>query len=66
MIQQSFPFGTPERDAIVAAYGDVQRKLVIAGSAFLPLAIVFIFIWKNINVRKLEATHGTQTKGTIF
>ncbi|KAI0184895.1 siderochrome-iron transporter MirB [Xylaria flabelliformis] len=65
-VQQSFPFGTPERDAIVAAYGDVQRKLVIAGSAFLPLAVIFIFVWKNINVRKLEATHGTQTKGTIF
>ncbi|KAI0436736.1 MFS general substrate transporter [Xylaria telfairii] len=66
VVQQSFPFGTPERDAIVAAYGDVQRKLVIAGSAFLPLAILFILIWKNINVKKLEATHGTQTKGTIF
>ncbi|KAI1293166.1 MFS general substrate transporter [Xylaria venustula] len=66
VVQQSYPFGTPERDAIVAAYGDVQRKLVIAGSAFLPLAVIFIFVWKNINVKKLEATHGTQTKGTIF
>ncbi|KAI1170103.1 siderochrome-iron transporter MirB [Nemania sp. FL0916] len=65
-VQLSFPFGSPERDAIVAAFGDVQRKLVIAGSAFLPLAVFFIFLWKNINVRKLEATHGTQTKGTIF
>ncbi|KAF2970320.1 hypothetical protein GQX73_g3179 [Xylaria multiplex] len=66
VVQQSFPFGTPERDAIVAAYGDVQRKLVIAGSAFLPLAILLIFIWKNINVKTLEATRGTQVKGTIF
>ncbi|KAI0533986.1 MFS general substrate transporter [Xylaria digitata] len=66
VVQQSFPFGTPERDAIVAAYGDVQRKLVIAGSAFLPLAILFVFIWENINVKKLEATYGPQTKGTIF
>ncbi|KAI0430884.1 MFS general substrate transporter [Xylaria sp. FL1042] len=65
-VQQSFPFGTPERDAIVAAYGDVQRKLVIAGSAFLPVAILLIFVWKNINVKKLEAMHGTQSKGTIF
>ncbi|KAJ2987425.1 hypothetical protein NUW58_g4516 [Xylaria curta] len=66
VIQQSFPFGTPERDAIVAAYGDVQTKLVIAGSAFLPLAIALIFLWKNINVKALEAAHGTQSKGTIF
>ncbi|KAK5625724.1 hypothetical protein RRF57_001440 [Xylaria bambusicola] len=66
VVQQSFPFGTPERDAIVAAYGDVQRKLVIAGSAFLPLAIIFILVWKNINVKKLESSHGTQAKGTIF
>ncbi|RWA14915.1 hypothetical protein EKO27_g245 [Xylaria grammica] len=65
-VQQSFPFGTPERDAIVHAYGDVQRKLVIAGSAFLPLAVILILLWKNINVKKLEALRGTQSKGTLF
>ncbi|TGJ83099.1 hypothetical protein E0Z10_g5657 [Xylaria hypoxylon] len=66
VVQQSFPFGSPERNAIIAAYGDVQRKLVIAGSAFLPLGVLFILLWKNINVKRLEATHGTQSKGTIF
>ncbi|KAI0202429.1 MFS general substrate transporter [Astrocystis sublimbata] len=65
-VQQSFPFGSPERDAIVAAYGDVQTKLVIAGSAFLAPAIFLIFLWRNINVKKLEEARGTQAKGTIF
>ncbi|KAI5925495.1 major facilitator superfamily transporter [Camillea tinctor] len=66
VIQESYPFGTPIRDAIVAAYADVQRKMVIAGTAFLPLCIIAIFMWKNINVLKLEQEKGKQTKGNVW
>lgn len=65
-IQMSYADGTPERDAIVGAYADVQRKMVIAGACLVPLCVVSIFMWKNINVRKLEEEKGTQTKGTVF
>lgn len=65
-IQMSYEPGDPIRDAIVGAYGDVQRKMVITGVAFIPLCLGCLFMWKNINVRKLEATHGTQTKGTVW
>ncbi|KAH6885195.1 major facilitator superfamily domain-containing protein [Thelonectria olida] len=65
-VQLSYPPGSPVRDAINAAYSDVQRKMVITGVAIMPLCIACLFLWKNINVRKLEKTHGTQTKGTVW
>ncbi|KAK5953383.1 MFS sugar transporter [Knufia fluminis] len=64
--QLSYADGTPERDAIVGAYGYVQRRMVIAGAAFIPLCLASIYLWKNINVKKLERERGTQTKGNIF
>lgn len=65
-IQMSFADGTPERDAIVGAYAHVQRLMVITGACFVPLCLASIFLWKNINVRKLEEEKGKQTKGMVF
>jgi hypothetical protein len=65
-VQMAFADGTPERDAIVGAYADVQRKMVITGACFMPLTIASIFIWRNINLKKLEEEEGKQTKGTVF
>ncbi len=59
--QLSYEAGTPIRDGIIAAYGEVQRKMVIAGSAFVPLILVMVLIWENINVKEKR-----QTKGVIF
>ena len=64
--QMSFADGTPERDAIVGAYAHVQRLMVIAGSCFVPLCVASIWVWRNINVRKLEQQQGKQTKGMVF
>jgi len=64
--QLSYADGTPERDAIVGAYADVQRKMVIAGACFIPLCLGCIYLWRNINVKKLEREQGKQTKGTVF
>jgi len=66
VIQQEYPIGTEIRDAIIRAYADVQRKMVIAGAGFIPVLLIAIFMWKNINVKKLEEARGTQTKGTIW
>jgi hypothetical protein len=65
-MQLSYADGTLERDAIVGAYAHVQRLMVIAGVAFMPLCIASIFIWKNINVKKLEEEKGKQTQGMVF
>ncbi|KAJ6789632.1 hypothetical protein PWT90_08487 [Aphanocladium album] len=63
--QQSYPMGSPARDAIIASYGHVQRIMVIVGCCFLPLCIACLFLWKNINVKKLESFE-RRKKGTIF
>ncbi|KNG49859.1 siderophore iron transporter mirb [Stemphylium lycopersici] len=65
-VQMAFLDGTPERDAVVGAYANVQRKMVITGACFVPLCLVSIYVWKNINVKKLEEEKGKQTKGTVF
>lgn len=54
------------RNAVIGAYDDVQRKMVIAGAAFIPLCAICVFAWRNINVKKLEELKGRQTKGTVF
>jgi MFS family permease len=64
--QLSFLDGTPERDAVVGAYSHVQRLMVITGVCLVPFCIASIYLWKNINVRKLEEEQGKQTKGTVF
>ena len=54
VIQMSYADGTPERDAIVDTYAYVQRLILIAGVAIMPLTVLSIFMWKNVNVKKLE------------
>ncbi|KAK1638528.1 major facilitator superfamily transporter [Colletotrichum phormii] len=64
--QLSYPMGSPIRTAIIESYADVQRKMVIAGCAFIPLVLLSLLIWRNINVKTVEEEKGKQTKGTVF
>lgn len=66
VVQISYQDGTPERDAIVDTYAYVQRLILIAGVAVMPLTIASIFMWNNINVRKLEEEQAKQTKGMVL
>lgn len=60
-VQLGYEYGTPARDAIIHAYGDIMRLQVIAGICFMPLMFISILIWKNYNVKNM-----VQTKGTVF
>ncbi|KAK1990954.1 major facilitator superfamily transporter [Colletotrichum falcatum] len=64
--QLSYPVGSPIRTAIIAAYADVQRKMVITGCAFIPLILFSLLLWRNINVKTVEEEKGKQTRGTVF
>ncbi|TQV92743.1 hypothetical protein V2A60_009209 [Cordyceps javanica] len=64
-VQLGFPMGSPARDAIIVSYGHVQRLMVIVGCCFLPLCIACLFLWKNLNVKDMEAKE-RRKKGTIF
>ncbi|OGE56287.1 hypothetical protein PENARI_c003G08124 [Penicillium arizonense] len=61
--QMSYADETPERNAIVGAYGDVQRRMVIVGVCITPLCILCTCFWRNVNVKKLFKE---QTSGTIW
>ncbi|KAI1475353.1 hypothetical protein K445DRAFT_314456 [Daldinia sp. EC12] len=63
--QMEYPIGTPIRDAVIEAYGDVMRKMVIVGSALIPLTIICVIVWKNINVKKLETVE-KRSRGNVF
>ncbi|KAI0196369.1 siderochrome-iron transporter MirB [Astrocystis sublimbata] len=60
VVQLSYPTGSPIREAINAAYGDVQRKMVIAGAAFLPVCLLCLLLWKNVNVKALDVARGSK------
>lgn len=57
--QLQYPMGSPVREGIILAYGDVMRRLCIAGVCFLPLAFVFVLMMKNINVKTVKQVKGT-------
>ncbi|KAJ6190075.1 hypothetical protein N7519_000096 [Penicillium mononematosum] len=61
--QMKYADGTPEREAIVGAYADIQRKMVIVGVCFVPLCIVCTWFWRNVNVKKLQKE---QTTGNVW
>uniref|UniRef100_A0A8H7K9Z9 Major facilitator superfamily (MFS) profile domain-containing protein n=1 Tax=Bionectria ochroleuca TaxID=29856 RepID=A0A8H7K9Z9_BIOOC len=65
-MQMEFADGTPERQAIVDSYAHVMRLMVITGACLMPLCVLSIFVWKNINIRKIEEERGKQTKGNVF
>ena len=57
----SYPIGSVARDAIIQAYGYVQRRMLIAGVCFMPLALGCVLLWRNIDVKGKQ-----QTRGVVF
>ena len=51
---------------MVGTYAYVQRMILNAGVAIMPLTFLSIFTWGDINVEKLELGRETQTKGTVL
>lgn len=58
--------GTPTGEAINEAYGYIMRMMVICGVCFIPLCVACIFMWKDVNVKKVEEEEGKQMVGTVF
>jgi MFS family permease len=57
-IQLTYAIGTPERDAINAAYGYAQVRMLAAGTAFMVLGFVWVGMMKNLNVKTMSQTRG--------
>jgi hypothetical protein len=59
--QLSYEVGTETRDAIVRAYGDAKRIMIIAAASILVLAVAAVAVWRDIKVKDFK-----QVKGSII
>ncbi|KAG0645828.1 Major facilitator iron-regulated transporter B [Hyphodiscus hymeniophilus] len=59
--QLSYPVGSDTRIGIQQAYGYAQERMLIAGTAIISLAFIWVLLIKNINLAKVP-----QVKGTVF
>ncbi|CAK7210262.1 hypothetical protein SBRCBS47491_000717 [Sporothrix bragantina] len=53
-MQLSFPKGTEIRQGIEAAYGDAQRMMLIVATCVLGVALVGVFVWRDLRVRDMD------------
>ncbi|EXJ54875.1 uncharacterized protein A1O5_12941 [Cladophialophora psammophila CBS 110553] len=60
-VQLSYPMGSPAREAIMEAYGIAQRRMLIAGTSVMGLALFFVLMIRDINISK-----NAQVKGVVF
>jgi MFS family permease len=60
-VQLSYDLGSPERDAISAAYAYAQERMLIAGTAIMALAIIWVAV-----IRDIKLTKEVQNKGVLF
>lgn len=52
--QLSYPMGSAVRHAIIRAYEEFMRHTCIAGLGFLPIALLLVALWENVNVNELH------------
>ncbi|KAH8602444.1 major facilitator superfamily domain-containing protein [Bisporella sp. PMI_857] len=60
-VQLSYGYGSVERTAIVDSYAIAQKRMLIAGTAFMALSLLWVALIKNLRVDKVK-----QTKGIVF
>lgn len=56
--QLSYPVGSEGRLAIQHAYGDVQKLLLITGTAFWVIGVVAVAFWRNVDVSTFKQVKG--------
>ncbi|KAG5207122.1 hypothetical protein GTR04_6457 [Trichophyton interdigitale] len=57
--QLSHPVGSPIRNAIIAAYGEGQRWMLVVGVCVLALAMASVILWRNIQLKNVHQIQGT-------
>ncbi|KAI9046555.1 hypothetical protein LZ554_009300 [Drepanopeziza brunnea f. sp. 'monogermtubi'] len=58
VVQLSYPMGSPEREAVIYAYGESMWYQTIAATAMLVPCFVFIAVWKDFRVNELRQVKG--------
>ncbi|KAF8534948.1 major facilitator superfamily domain-containing protein [Trichophaea hybrida] len=57
-VQLSYPWGSPERNAIIEAYAATQRIMVIAATVVMVFSFVWVSMWRNIRLDEIKNTKG--------
>lgn len=58
--QLEYAMGTPEREGIIEAYGYSQRLMCIAATATIAPAMIWVFMWKDIQVKDFKKPAGSK------
>lgn len=64
--EETYPIGSPIRDAVVTAIRAAQQEMVIMGLCFVPVAFACIFMWRNINVSKCDSGESLRARAVIW
>ena len=56
--QLSYEMGSPEREAIIQTYSDVQKVMAIASTVIVVLASGLVFIWRDLELKGRRQTPG--------
>ncbi|KAL3417702.1 siderophore iron transporter [Phlyctema vagabunda] len=57
-VQISYPRGDPVREAIMDAYGEAQKWMIVSATAILILGIPCIVVWRNVQVKDFKQVKG--------
>jgi MFS family permease len=57
--QLEFPWGSPPREAVMRAYGDAQRIMLISATAFAVLSLGAVAVWRDIPVKDFHEAKKT-------
>lgn len=60
-VQLSYPVGSATRSAIMDAYAETQSRMLVAGTAIMALALVWVVMLKDIRLTDVK-----QVKGLLF
>lgn len=60
-VQLEYEWGSPARNAIMRAYGDAQKNMLIAATAILSIGLVATAVWRDIKVKDFK-----QVKGNVI
>lgn len=58
VVQLASPMGSPERDAVIHAYGESMWYQTIAGTVALVPCFLFIAVWQDFKVKDLRQVKG--------
>ena len=58
--QLGLPWGSPEREAVIHAFGDAQRVMVLMGTIAFAPCFIWVAMLKNSRMSERKARKGLQ------